>query len=59
PGYRGEGQTPPATRDHTDPRVFRLETDGLLAETWQSGCHASELENTGNCATTECQVDEL
>ena len=31
-------------RYYTDRQVFEVESAGLLAQTWQFGCHASELE---------------
>mgnify|MGYP000716489159 CR=1 FL=1 len=46
-------------RYYTDPEVFKLETGGLLARTWQFGCHASELANTGDYATFEIAGESL
>ena len=40
-----------AARYYTDPQVFKLENEGLLARTWQFGCHVSELVNPGDYAT--------
>ena len=48
-----------AARYYTDPEVFRIETDGLLARTWQYGCHTSELENIGDYATFEIAGESL
>ena len=38
-------------RYYTDPQIYRLETEGLLTQTWQFGCHASELTKIGDYAT--------
>ncbi|MEM9343290.1 MAG: aromatic ring-hydroxylating dioxygenase subunit alpha [Pseudomonadota bacterium] len=48
-----------AARYYTDPEVFRLETDGLLARTWQFGCHASDIPNSGDFATFEIAGESL
>ena len=48
-----------AARYYTDPEVFRLETEGLLARTWQYGCHTSELAGTGDYATFEIAGESL
>ncbi|MEM8655007.1 MAG: Rieske 2Fe-2S domain-containing protein, partial [Pseudomonadota bacterium] len=48
-----------AARYYTDPEVFKLETGGLLARTWQFGCHASELAETGDYATFEIAGESL
>jgi len=48
-----------AARYYTDPHVFKLETGGLLARTWQFGCHASELAQTGDYATFEIAGESL
>ncbi|UWQ17050.1 aromatic ring-hydroxylating dioxygenase subunit alpha [Jannaschia sp. M317] len=42
--------------DHT---VFEAECAGLLARTWQFGCHASELEGIGSYATFEIAGESL
>ena len=41
-----------AARYYTDPQVFKLETEGLLARTWQFGCHGSELAKISAFFTT-------
>lgn len=46
-------------RYYTDPEVFKLETSGLLARTWQFGCHASELAQIGDYATFEIAGENL
>ena len=33
---------------YTDPKLFRHETQTLLAETWQFACHSREIENSGD-----------
>jgi len=48
-----------AARYYTDPQVFQVETQGLLAKTWQFGCHASELENPGDYATFDIAGESL
>lgn len=48
-----------AARHYTDPQVFRAETAGLLAQTWQYGCHVSELANVGDYATFEIAGESL
>ena len=48
-----------AARYYTDPHVFKQETGGLLARTWQFGCHASELAQTGDYATFEIAGESL
>jgi len=48
-----------AARYYTDPQVFALENAGLLAKTWQFGCHASELEKVGDYATFEIAGESL
>ena len=44
---------------YTDPEVFRLESQNLMASTWQFGCHASELAQPGNYATFEIAGESL
>ena len=46
-------------RYYTDPQVFRLEQDGLLARTWQFGCHTSDVANPGDYATLEIAGESL
>ena len=48
-----------AARYYTDPQVFKLETEGLLARTWQFGCHGSELAKIGDYATFEVAGESL
>ena len=48
-----------AARYYTDPQVFRLESEGLLARTWQFACHASELPGTGAYVTFEIAGESL
>ncbi|NNE80718.1 MAG: aromatic ring-hydroxylating dioxygenase subunit alpha [Silicimonas sp.] len=48
-----------AARYYTDPEVFRLETEGLLARTWQFGCHTSDLPEPGAYATFEIAGESL
>ena len=46
-------------RYYTDPAVYRLETNGLLARTWQFGCHVSELGAVGAYVTFEIAGESL
>ena len=48
-----------AARYYTDPEVFRLENRGLLARTWQFGCHSSELPKIGDYVTFEIANESL
>ena len=48
-----------AAKYYTDPEVFRLESQGLMASTWQFGCHASELVQPGDYATFEIAGESL
>lgn len=48
-----------AARYYTDPQVFRLEADGLLARTWQFGCHTADLPDVGSYATFEIAGESL
>ena len=48
-----------AARYYTDPKVFRLENEGLLARTWQFGCHTSVIANPGDYATFEIAGESL
>lgn len=48
-----------AARYYTDPQVFKLEMGGLLAQTWQFGCHASQLANVGDFACFEIAGESL
>ena len=36
-----------AAKYYTDPEVFEIETNGLLARTWQFAGHDSQLKATG------------
>ncbi len=46
-------------RYYTDPQVFEIEKHGLLARTWQFGCHVSELEGIGAFKTFEIAGESL
>ena len=46
-------------RYYTDGRVFENETQGLLARTWQFGCHMSELAEVGSYTTFEIAGENL
>ena len=46
-------------RYYTDRQVFEVESAGLLAQTWQFGCHASELGKAGDYATFEIAGESL
>ena len=46
-------------RYYTDPQVFKIEQAGLLAKTWQFGCHISEVAETGCYATFEIAGESL
>ena len=35
-------------RYYTQPEVYKLEQDGLLAETWQFACHQAQIPNVGD-----------
>lgn len=48
-----------AARYYTDPEIFRLETAGLLARTWQFGCHLSEIAEPGAYTTFEVAGESL
>ncbi len=48
-----------AARYYTDPEVFRIETDGVLARTWQFGCHTSDIPAAGDYATFEIAGESL
>ena len=48
-----------AARYYTDPQVFKMEKEGLLARTWQFGCHGSELAKIGDYATFEIAGESL
>ena len=44
---------------YTDPEVFRIEQDGLLARTWQFAGHSSQLENVGDYFAFEMAGESL
>ena len=44
---------------YTDPEVFKLETNGVLARTWQFAGHASQLQETGDYFTFEMAGESL
>ena len=48
-----------AAKYYTDPEVFKLETNGLLARTWQFAGHASQLKETGDYFTFEMAGESL
>ncbi len=35
-------------RFYTDPSIFTMECNGLLARTWQFGCHSSDITTPGS-----------
>ena len=48
-----------AAKYYTDPEVFKLETNGVLARTWQYAGHASQLQETGDYFTFEMAGESL
>ncbi len=46
-------------RYYTDPMVFEAEKAGLLARTWQFGCHESEIAEPGDYTTFEIAGESL
>ena len=48
-----------AAKYYTDPEVFRIEQDGLLARTWQFAGHSSKLENIGDYFAFEMAGESL
>ena len=44
---------------YTDPRVFEGERAGLLARTWQFGCHLSDLPEVGSFTSFEIAGESL
>ncbi len=46
-------------RYYTDPQIFEIEREGLLAKTWQFGCHISQLSEPGAYATFEIAGESL
>lgn len=48
-----------AARYYTDPHVFEIEKQGLLARTWQFGCHTADLANVGDYTTFQIAGESL
>ncbi len=48
-----------AARYYTDPEVFEIEKRGLLSNTWQFACHASDVSNPGDYIAFEIAGDSL
>ena len=48
-----------AAKYYTDPEVFKLETSGLLARTWQFAGHANQLKETGDYFTFDMAGESL
>ncbi len=48
-----------AAKYYTDPEVFKLKTNGLLARTWQFAGHASQLKETGDYFTFDMAGESL
>ena len=48
-----------AAKYYTDPEVFEIETNGLLARTWQFAGHASQLKETGDYFTFDMAGESL
>ena len=48
-----------AAKYYTDPEVFKMETNGLLARTWQFAGHASQLKETGDYFTFDMAGESL
>ena len=46
-------------RYYTDPQMFQVERSGLLARTWQFGCHLSELSEIGSYVAFEIAGESL
>ena len=46
-------------RYYTDPNVFQIERNGLLAQTWQFGCHTADLAETGAFTTFAIAGEDL
>jgi len=54
--------TPIASLDaryYTDPGIFALECEGLLARTWQFACHSTELPSPGSYVCFEIAGESL
>lgn len=53
---------PPRSLDgryYTDPEIFAQERAGLLARTWQFGCHTAEIPNPGDYTCFEIAGESL
>ena len=48
-----------AAKYYTNPEVFKLETNGLLARTWQFAGHSSQLKETGDYFTFDMAGESL
>ena len=48
-----------AAKYYTNPEVFKLETNGLLARTWQFAGHASQLKEMGDYFTFDMAGESL
>ena len=48
-----------AARYYTDPKLFEVETNGLLARSWQFACHCSQLAEVGDYACFEIAGESL
>jgi phenylpropionate dioxygenase-like ring-hydroxylating dioxygenase large terminal subunit len=48
-----------AAKYYTDPEVFKIESNGLLARTWQFAGHASQLKETGDYFTFDMAGESL
>ncbi len=46
-------------RYYTDPHIFEVEKQGLLAKTWQFGCHVSEIAEVGAYKSFEIAGESL
>ena len=46
-------------RYYTDPKVFEIEQNGLLAETWQFAGHAATIPNAGDYFTFQIAGEDL
>ena len=46
-------------RYYTDPEIFQIETEGLLANTWQFACHSKEIAEAGAYTCFEIAGESL
>ena len=46
-------------RYYTDPKVFEIEQNGVLAETWQFAGHAATIPNAGDYFTFQLAGEDL